>query len=65
MRGIGTLKVLDERDNLSPSATPAGLLAISAHDLARWLQIQLAKGALPEGGRLFSEASSKEMWTPQ
>jgi hypothetical protein len=65
VRGIGPLKLLDERDNLSPASTPAGLLAISANDLARWLQIQLAKGKLPEGGRLFSEAASAEMWTPQ
>jgi CubicO group peptidase (beta-lactamase class C family) len=65
IRGMGPLKVLDEHDNLAPSSTPAGLLAISANDMARWLQIQLAKGALPEGGRLFSEESSAEMWTPQ
>jgi CubicO group peptidase (beta-lactamase class C family) len=65
VRGIGPLKLLDEHDNLAPASTPAGLLAISANDLARWLQIQLAKGKLPEGGRLFSEASSVEMWTPQ
>jgi CubicO group peptidase (beta-lactamase class C family) len=65
VRGIGPLKLLDERDNLAPSSTPAGLLALSANDLARWLQIQLARGALPEGGRLFSEDASAEMWTPQ
>lgn len=65
VRGIGPLKLLDERDNLAPSSTPAGLLAISANDMARWLQIQLAKGKLPEGGRLFSETSSAEMWAPQ
>jgi CubicO group peptidase (beta-lactamase class C family) len=65
VRGIGPLKLLDEHDNLAASSTPAGLLAISANDLARWLQIQLAKGALPEGGRLFSEESSAEMWAPQ
>src|SRR5689334_3110211 len=65
VRGIGPLKLLDERDNLAPSSTPAGLLAISANDLARWLQIQLARGALPEGGRLFSEEASAEMWAPQ
>ena len=65
VRGIGPLRLLDERDNLAPSSTPAGLLAISANDLARWLQIQLARGALPEGGRLFSEESSAEMWAPQ
>jgi len=33
--------------------------------MARWLQIQLARGKLPEGGRLFSEEASAEMWTPQ
>jgi len=65
IRGIGPLKLLDEHDNLAPASTPAGLLAISANDMARWLQIQLARGALPEGGRLFSEASSDEMWAPQ
>jgi CubicO group peptidase (beta-lactamase class C family) len=65
VRGIGPLHVLEERDNLGRASTPAGLLAISANDLARWLQIQLAKGKLPEGGRLFSEAASGEMWTPQ
>ena len=65
VRGIGPLKLLDERDNLAPSSTPAGLLAISANDLARWLQIQLAKGKVPGGGQLFSEESSAEMWAPQ
>ena len=65
VRGVGPLKILDEHDNLAPASTPAGLLAISANDMARWLQIQLAKGKLPEGGRLFSEESSAEMWAPQ
>jgi CubicO group peptidase (beta-lactamase class C family) len=65
VRGIGPLKLLDEHDNLAAASTPAGLLAISANDMARWLQIQLARGKLPEGGRLFSEEASAEMWTPQ
>ena len=65
VRGVGPLKLLDEHDNLAPASTPAGLLAISANDLARWLQIQLAKGKVPGGGQLFSEESSAEMWTPQ
>ena len=65
VRGVGEQQVIDERDELSPASTAAGLLALSANDLARWLQIQLAHGALPGGGRLFSEAASKEMWTPQ
>jgi len=65
VRGVGPVKLLDEHDNLSPASTPAGLLALGANDLARWLQIQLARGQVPGGGRLFSEAASAEMWTPQ
>lgn len=65
LRGAGDQEMLDERDGLGRNAAPAGGLAISANDMARWLQIQLAHGKLPEGnGRLFSEAASKQMWTP-
>lgn len=64
LRGAGTMQRLDERDELGRSAAPAGGLAVSANDMVRWLQIQLAKGALPEGGRLFSEKQATEMWTP-
>jgi CubicO group peptidase (beta-lactamase class C family) len=65
VRGVGPLSVLDEHDNLSRASTPAGLYAISANDLAKWLQVQLAHGKLPNGGRLYSEASAIEMWTPR
>ncbi len=65
VRGLGAQQVIDERDELNPASTPAGLLALSANDLARWLTIQLAHGALPGGGRLFSDKSSAEMWSPQ
>ena len=64
LRGAGDQERLDERDELGRNAAPAGGLSISADDMARWLSIQLAQGKLPEGGRLFSEAASKEMWTP-
>jgi len=65
MRGIGDQEVLDEHDSLGRAAAPAGGLAISANDIARWLLIQLAAGKLPEGdGRLFSEAAHEEMWNP-
>ncbi len=57
--------VLNERDNLGSNASPAGGLAISANDMARWLMIQLDGGALPDnGGRLFSQAAHDQMWTP-
>lgn len=64
-RGLGPQEVLDEKDTLGRNAAPAGGVAVSPVDMARWLQIQLAHGALPDGkGRLFSAASSAEMWKP-
>jgi CubicO group peptidase (beta-lactamase class C family) len=65
LRGIGTQAPLDEQDELGRNAAPAGGLAISANDMARWLLIQLGEGRLPEGsGRLFSESAHRQMWTP-
>lgn len=65
LRGIGDQSRLDERDDLGRTAAPAGGLAISANDMARWLLIQLDEGKLPGGkGRLFSEAVHEQMWTP-
>lgn len=64
VRGLAEQSVLDERDQLGQSSAPAGLLAISANDMTKWLQLQLARGKLPGGGRLFSEAQSAEMWKP-
>ena len=62
VRGDGPNSVLNEREELGRAAMPAGGLALSANDLAQWLKIQLAHGALPGGGRLFSEAQAAEMW---
>ena len=64
VRGTGPVTLLDENDRLGQASAPAGLIAASANDLARWLQIQLAHGKIPGDGRLFSEDASKEMWTP-
>jgi CubicO group peptidase (beta-lactamase class C family) len=65
LRGIGDQARLNERDDLGHNAAPAGGLAISANDMARWLMIQLDEGKLPGGtGRLFSEAAHAEMWQP-
>ncbi|MEO5718464.1 MAG: serine hydrolase domain-containing protein, partial [Chthoniobacterales bacterium] len=65
LRGLGDQEVLEERDSLARSVAPAGGLAVSANDMARWLMIQLAHGKLPEGeGRLFSEVAHEQMWKP-
>lgn len=72
MFGMGTQEMLDDsgRAEFDPDITgigaPAGGVAASANDMARWIAIQLALGALPEGdGRLYSEAQAHEMWTPR
>ncbi len=64
LRGLGPQEVLDERDELGRNGAPAGGLALSAEDMAAWLKIQLAHGALGDGRRLFSEKQAAEMWTP-
>ena len=72
MFGMGTQETLDDSGgaefdpDISGPASPAGGIAASANDMARWIAIQLGRGALPDGsGRLFSEAASREMWTPR
>lgn len=64
LRGLGDQQALNERDELGRNGAPAGGLALSADDMAAWLKIQLAHGALPNGKRLFSEAQAAEMWKP-
>jgi CubicO group peptidase (beta-lactamase class C family) len=64
-RGTGHQEMLDEREELGRTAAPAGGLAVSANDLARWLSIQLHDGELPgHAGRLFSVAAHEQMWNP-
>ena len=46
----------------------AGGIYASVHDLAKWMNVQLAGGKLPEGAdgksqRLFSESSHQQMWS--
>ena len=67
LRGLGRQQVLPEREGLGQVGAPAGGLSWSANDFARWMQAQLALGAIPggEGKRLWSEANALEMWSPQ
>jgi CubicO group peptidase (beta-lactamase class C family) len=43
---------------------PAGGINASATDLARWMNVQLAHGKLPDGKRIFSEEQARTMWEP-
>jgi CubicO group peptidase (beta-lactamase class C family) len=64
-RGVGDQETLDERATLGRNAAPAGGIASSANDMARWLMTQLAHGRLPDSEeRLWSEEQAREMWTP-
>jgi CubicO group peptidase (beta-lactamase class C family) len=65
MRGLGDQAVLDETDDLGKNVSPAGGISASAEDMAQWIKIQLGHGAIPGGGRLYSEASAQAMWTPE
>jgi CubicO group peptidase (beta-lactamase class C family) len=66
MRGLGPNTPLSEDPMRmeSPNIAPAGSIQASAADIARWLAVQINQGAMPGGGRLFSEASAKKMWEP-
>ena len=46
------------------SAAAAGGVCTTAADWSKWIACRLALGALPGGGRLFSERQAREMWRP-
>jgi CubicO group peptidase (beta-lactamase class C family) len=48
----------------SDNTNPAGGINSSASDMAKWVLVQLARGRLPDGSRLFSEATSRQITTP-
>ena len=63
----GTLQVVD-RNRASADvdmAAAAGGVRCSLDDMLRWAALQLARGALPDGTRIFSETQSDVMWQPQ
>lgn len=64
VRGMGKQAVLTTVMTGSVFA-PAGALQVSAADMGRWLRLQLDRGQLGDGRRIFSAASAKMLWTPQ
>ncbi|MBS0294762.1 MAG: serine hydrolase [Proteobacteria bacterium] len=65
LRGLGHIQALGRVENID-AAAPAGAINASAEDMTKWLEVQLDRGALPDGkGRLFSEAQSAMLFTPQ
>jgi CubicO group peptidase (beta-lactamase class C family) len=47
----------------SDNTNPAGGINASAGDMAKWMNVLLARGKLPDGSRLFSEATYRELTT--
>ncbi len=47
----------------SDNTNPAGGINSSAEDMAKWLRVQLAGGKLPDGSRLFSESTARQLST--
>jgi CubicO group peptidase (beta-lactamase class C family) len=45
------------------SSAPAGAIQSPVEDMLKWVDMQLHEGQYP-GGRLFTAAQSREMWTP-
>ena len=46
-------------------AAAAGGVRCSLDDMLKWTQLQLARGELPDGSRVFSAEQSRIMWSPQ
>lgn len=47
----------------SDNTNPAGGINAGASDIARWMITQLDSGRTPDGKRLWSPASTRELWT--
>ncbi len=47
----------------SDNTNPAGGINTSAEDIARWMNVLLARGALPDGSRLFSDQTYRQLTT--
>lgn len=63
VRGMGRMEVIQPDESVMIDA--AGGINASVADIAKWLEVQLAGGKLPDGKALWSPAQAKEMWTPQ
>jgi CubicO group peptidase (beta-lactamase class C family) len=62
--GTPTLARMDMNYSIVP-VRPAGGMWTSARDLARYLELELSRGLLPDGTRLVSEANLLERRKPQ
>jgi CubicO group peptidase (beta-lactamase class C family) len=59
----GSLKVIAPQP--LENVGPAGSINSSVAEMAKWLMVQLNRGQLSAGRRLFSERQSREVWSAQ
>ena len=62
LQGLGAESVLNRGEAVV--IAPAGGINASASDLGKWMNVQLARGKLPDGKQLFSVEQADAMWTP-
>jgi CubicO group peptidase (beta-lactamase class C family) len=63
----GRLEVVD-RNRIDPGvsvAAAAGGVRCSLADMLKWVRLQLNRGQLPDGSRVYSEQQARAMWSPQ
>lgn len=60
----GQLKVIDNffEQNIGDAGNPAGGVASSAADMAKWVITQLDSGRTPSGAELFKPNATEELW---
>ncbi|GAA0738414.1 serine hydrolase [Sphingomonas japonica] len=63
VRGMGAVEVIAPDEG--PMTDAAGGINASVTDIAKWLQVQLSLGRLPDGSQLWPAEASAEMWTPR
>lgn len=61
-RGMGKLETVQPDEG--PMVDAAGGINASVSDMAKWLQVLLSGGLLPDGKRLWSAEQARQMWTP-
>lgn len=60
----GQLRVIDNffEQNIGDAGNPAGGIASSATDMAKWVLTQLDSGRTPTGAELFNPTATEELW---